>query len=120
MRRFQWAIENRGLDIAQPDLQYFGGFIRCTRVARMAALADMPCTVHMSGSGLGYLYVAHYASYIPNAGAHQEFKGTSNIPIECPTSDLQCRDGIIKVPTGPGFGVTIDPDYLRRASTVEL
>ncbi len=120
MRRFQWAIENRGLDIAQPDLQYFGGFIRCTRVARMAALADMPCTVHMSGSGLGYLYVAHYASYIPNAGAHQEFKGTSNIPIECPTSDLKCRDGIIKVPTGPGFGVTIDPDYLRRASTVEL
>ncbi len=119
MRRFRWIIENRGVDIVQPDLQYFGGFIRCTKVARLAALAGMPCTVHMSGSGLGYLYVVHFASYIANAGAHQEFKGGSNIPIECPTSDLECRNGKIRVPSGPGFGVTIDPAYIRRAATVE-
>ena len=36
MRRFRWAIENRGVDVVQPDLHYFGGYLRCTRVARMA------------------------------------------------------------------------------------
>ena len=62
LRRFRWTIENRGVDIVQPDLHYFGGFIRCTRVARLAEEAGLPCTVHMSGAGLGYLYVLHFAS----------------------------------------------------------
>jgi L-alanine-DL-glutamate epimerase-like enolase superfamily enzyme len=120
MRRFRWAIQNRGVDIVQPDLHYFGGFIRCTRVARMAAVAGMSCTVHMSGAGLGYLYVLHFASYVPNAGQHQEFKGAGSIPLECATSDLTCHNGSMRVPSGPGFGVTIAADYLRRASTVRL
>ena len=120
MRRFRWAIQHRGLDIVQPDLHYFGGFIRSTKVARMAAIAGLPCTAHMSGSGLGYLYVLHFASYIQNCGVHQEYKGASNIPLECQTSDLQCRNGKIRVPTGPGFGITIDPAYLREARKVEL
>jgi L-alanine-DL-glutamate epimerase-like enolase superfamily enzyme len=74
----------------------------------------------MSGAGLGYLYVLHFASYVPNSGEHQEFKGTSKIPFECDTSDLKCHDGVIRVPTGPGFGITISENYLRRAKTVKL
>lgn len=118
LRRFRWAIENRVMDIVQPDLHYFGGFIRCTKVARMAALAEMPCTVHMSGAGLGYLYVLHFASYIRNCGDHQEFKGTSGIPLECRTSDLKCKNGIMRVPSGPGFGVTIDSRFIRESKVV--
>jgi len=118
MRRFRWAIANRGLDIVQPDLHYFGGFIRSTKVARMAAAAGMNCTVHMSGAGLGYLYVLHFASYVRNAGPHQEFKGTSNIPLECKTSPLACKGGIMRVPSGPGLGVTLDPKYVARARRV--
>ena len=34
-RRFRWMIANRGVDIVQPDLHYYGGLIRSTRVARM-------------------------------------------------------------------------------------
>ena len=30
------GIENRGLDVVQPDLHYYGGYIRSARVARMA------------------------------------------------------------------------------------
>ena len=114
MRRFRWMIANRAVDIVQPDLHYFGGFIRSTKVAKMAEAAGMPCTVHMSGAGLGYMYVLHFASYVRDAGAHQEFKGTSRIPIECKTSDLKCRNGIMRVPSGPGFGVTIDPEQFKR------
>ena len=36
MRRFRWAIANRVVDVAQPDLHYFGGYMRTIRVARMA------------------------------------------------------------------------------------
>lgn len=120
MRRFRWSIENSVVDIVQPDLHYFGGFIRCTRVAKMAALANMNCTVHMSGAGLGYVYVLHFASFIPNCGEHQEFKGTSKIPLDCPTSDLKCRKGVMRVPSGPGFGVAIDPAFVAKSKLVSV
>ena len=115
LRRFRWTILNRGLDVVQPDLHYFGGYIRSTRVALMAHAANLPCTPHMSGWGMGYLNALHFMSYIPNAAAHMEFKGYSKVPFNCATSSLKCEDGFIRVPTGPGFGVEIDPDYVKKA-----
>jgi len=117
MRRFQWMIQNRAVDIVQPDLHYFGGYIRCTRVARMAAAAGMPCTLHMGG-GLGYLNVLHFASYAADPGPYQEFKGESRIPLTCDTSPLACKKGIVRCPSGPGFGITIDPEFVRGSETV--
>ncbi len=115
LRRFKWTIANRGLDVVQPDLHYFGGFIRSTRVALWAHAAGMPCTPHMSGWGMGFLNALHFMSYIPNAAAHMEFKGDSKIPFHCNTASLNCENGIIHVPTGPGFGVDIDQDYIKQA-----
>ena len=118
MRRFRWAIANGVVDVAQPDLHYFGGYLRTIRVARMANACGMPCTVHMSGSGLGYVDVCHLASLIDDPGPHQEFKGESGLPISCETSSLRAENGIVHVPTGPGYGVTIDPAFLREARIV--
>ncbi len=117
--RFRWTIRNRGLDIVQPDLHYYGGFIRSMRVARMAHAAGMLCTPHMSGSGLGFLDVAHFASCIPNPVKFHEFKGDTDIPVSSDTSSLKCENGIIRVPSGPGFGVTIDPSYVRAAKEIK-
>jgi len=113
MRRFQWTIENRVMDVAQPDLHYFGGYIRCTKVARMAAAAGMPCTLHLSESGFAYLNVLHFASFVADPGPFQEFKGETGIPFDCDSSPLTCRNGIVRCPSGPGFGIRIDPDFVR-------
>jgi L-alanine-DL-glutamate epimerase-like enolase superfamily enzyme len=120
MHRWQWAIANRGLDIVQPDLHYGGGYIRATQVARMAAAAGMPVIPHMSGGGLGYLDVVHFASFTPNIGPFMEFKGNSDLPVHCPTSSLKPENGIVRCPDGPGFGVTIDPDFLKKCQPVKL
>ena len=116
--RFRWAIANRGLDIVQPDLHYYGGFIRSVRVARMAHEAGLLCTPHMSGSGLGYLDAAHFASCIPNPVPFTEFKGNSEIPVSSETSSLKCENGMVRVPSGPGFGINVDPSFLRAAVKV--
>ena len=119
-RRFRWSIMNRVMDVVQPDLHYYGGYIRSTRVARMAAAAGLQCTPHMSGWGLGYLNALHFMSYIPNAASHMEFKGLSNIPFHCASSSLKCEKGMIRVPDGPGFGIDIDPDYIRKSKPITI
>jgi len=116
--RFRWCIANRVADIMQPDLHYYGGFIRSTRVARMAMAAGMKVVPHMSGGSLGYLDVVQFASWTPNIGPYMEFKGNASIPVSCPTSSLKSDGGIVKVPTGPGFGVTLDPDFVAKATPV--
>lgn len=117
---FRWLISNDGLQIVQPDTYYFGGMIRSLKVARMAEAFGKPCTPHMSGGGLGYLYMIHFVSVLANAFAHHEFKGLgTNVEFECKTSPLSVVDGKIKVPTGPGLGVEIDADFLRKHQEVK-
>jgi len=119
MNNFRWLLANHGLDVVQPDLFYFGGMIRSMKVAKMAEALGKVCTPHISGDGLGYLYMMHFVSAIPNAGPYHEFKGfNSGIPFECPTSPLKTIDGKITVPTGPGLGITIDPDFIEKHTVI--
>jgi L-alanine-DL-glutamate epimerase-like enolase superfamily enzyme len=118
MRRFQWCIENRAADVIQPDLHYFGGFIRCTKVARMCAAAGLSVVPHMSGGSLGYLEVVHFASFTRNIGPYMEFKGNADLPVECATSSLKSERGIVRCPSGAGFGVKVDPEFVKRAQVV--
>jgi L-alanine-DL-glutamate epimerase-like enolase superfamily enzyme len=117
---FRWLIANDGLEIVQPDVFYFGGMVRSMKVALMAEAFGKSCTPHMSGGDLGFLYMMHFASALPNAMPHHEFKGfRTNIEYECKTSPLQSVNGVVKVPTGPGSGVDIDPDFIEKFHVVE-
>ncbi len=116
---FRWMIAHQGVDIVQPDLHYHGGFIRSLRVARMAHEAGMLCTPHMSGSGLGYLDAALFAAIIPNPVPFTEYKGSTDVPITSASSGLRVEAGKVRLPTGPGFGITIDPSFVKAARVLE-
>ena len=118
---FRWSIANNGLDIVQPDIYYFGGMIRSMKVALMADAFGKTIVPHMSGGGLGFLYDYILVSAVPNAGAHHEFKGLdTSVIFECPTSTLKVLNGKIKVPTGPGMGVNIDPDFIKKHHVMKM
>ena len=117
MRRFRWMIANDVLQMVQPDLHYFGGFIRCTKVARMAELAGLPVTVHVTGTS-GFIDMLHFASYIPNTGPYQELKG--NIGLVGPLYGLSpvVTDGKLKIPAGDGWGLLAAGDLLKDAKAI--
>jgi L-alanine-DL-glutamate epimerase-like enolase superfamily enzyme len=119
LHNFRWLIGNRALDVVQPDIFYFGGMVRSMKVARMAEFYGMPCTPHISGSGLGYLYMMHFVAAIPNPGTYHEFKGFNReIPLECKTSTLESDAGMVTVPAGPGSGIEIDPEFIAKHTLV--
>ena len=115
MHGFRWLIANAAIKIVQPDTFYFGGMVRSMKVARMAQAFGMKCTPHMTGGDLGFLYMMHFVSALPNALQYHEFKGfKTEVVYECKTSPLKSENGKVKVPTGPGLGVDIDPDFIKK------
>jgi L-alanine-DL-glutamate epimerase-like enolase superfamily enzyme len=117
---FRWLIANDGVQIVQPDFYYFGGMIRSMKVALMANALGKKCTPHMTGGGLGFLYMIHLVSALPNALQYHEFKGLgTDLEFVCKTSPLTVTDGMIKVPTGPGSGVDISSEFIKKFRPVK-
>jgi L-alanine-DL-glutamate epimerase-like enolase superfamily enzyme len=115
--RFRWMIANRGVDIVQPDLHYYGGMIRSIRVARMAALAKMSTTVHISG-GFGFVYMLHFGSCVPDIGKYQEYKLGTERYGNWFDPPIQVREGKMTVPSGPGVGIKDGAGLLKGAQEV--
>jgi len=118
--RFRWLIQNRGVDMVQPDLVYNGGFIRCLRVARMAQAAGMWITPHCPRADPNSAYMLHFASVVPNLGPYQEYRAQGPQPSPWWASpSFEARGGVVDVPTGPGLGVEYDPALWARAERIQ-
>ena len=118
---FRHVLAHNAVGIVQQDMFYFGGMVRCMKVARMAAALGKQCIPHISSTGLGFLYMMHFVSAIPNSGPYHEFKEFNNdLPFTCATSTLRSdANGVLEVPTGPGVGVEIDPAYIAKHTAMK-
>ena len=118
---FQWLIENRAIDVVQPDINYNGGFIRAARVARMAREAGITIVPHNTQTSASAVNILHFAAAIPNIGPYMEFPFRGKEETESWfTPQFTIKNGLIGIPTGPGLGVEIDPAYLAKAKKVEM
>lgn len=117
----QWRrlIAAPAFDIVQPDIGYVGGVTRARRVAAMAERAGLTCTPHSANLSLVTVFTLHLVAALPNAGPYVEYsiEPTEYYPWQVGIYDpvLEVMDGCVAVPAGPGWGVTIRPEWLERA-----
>lgn len=118
-----WArmIEMRAVDVVQPDVMYMGGISRTLRVVQMAAAAGLPCTPHSANLSLVTLCTMHLLGAIANAGKYLElsieradyYPWQQGLFLEDPYA---VQDGHVTIPSAPGWGAEINPDWLRAAA----
>ena len=94
--------------------------IRTMKVARMVEAAGLQITPHISGGGLGYAYMLQMVSVCPAAAEYHEFKMFNHrdangtvFQAESKAEKFKSINGEIKLPSGPGIGINIDPDYIK-------
>jgi L-alanine-DL-glutamate epimerase-like enolase superfamily enzyme len=116
----QWRrmIRMNAVDILQPDLCYVGGFTRAWRVAKMGQKAGKLVVPHSSHLSLVTLFSLHFMAAIPNAGPFVEFtiEGDVNQGESIYSPALVVKDGKVKIPDGPGWGVKVNPAWLKKAA----
>jgi L-alanine-DL-glutamate epimerase-like enolase superfamily enzyme len=113
-------IDMRAVDIVQPDILYLGGISRTLRVCRMAKAAGLPVTPHCANLGLVTLFTMHLLRAIEGAGKYLEFsiEGPDYYPWQeglFVKSPYDVRDGSVTVSDEPGWGITVDPEWLARS-----
>ncbi len=117
--QFDWALRNGVMKIVQPDINYNGGLIRAKRVARIAEKHGATIVPHNTQTGATSVNILQFASCTPNALPFMEYPWRK--PQVAPTwyrPDFQIVNGRIRVPTTPGMGLKIDPDYLAKATVI--
>ena len=118
--RFRKMIADDVLQIVQPDLHYYGGFIRTTRVARMAEKAGIPITVHISDSNAGYAEMVNFSSFTPNIGLFQELKTGMEATADLFEPPIKVINGMLNVPTAPGLGMLHAEIAWKNAELIKL
>jgi L-alanine-DL-glutamate epimerase-like enolase superfamily enzyme len=114
-------VEERVVDIVQPDVCYLGGISRTLRVCRLAEAAGLPVTPHCANLSLVTLFTMHLLRALPNAGKYLEFsiEGPDYYPWQEGLflgRPYAIEAGRATVTDAPGWGVEIDPEWLARAS----
>lgn len=114
-------IDMRAVDVVQPDVCYLGGIARTLRVCRMAEGAGLPVTPHCANLSMVTLFTMHLLGAIPNAGKYLEFsiEGADYYPWQeglFRSSPYEIVDGQATIPSQPGWGVEIAPQWLERST----
>ena len=128
--RWGWRgiLENRGLDIAQPEVCALGGVSEYLRVLALCHAHFTPVVNHVWGSAVAVATNLQLLAAMPPlpGGLHPwepmlEFDTTHNafrddLPVE--PLDIQgqvkASGGTVAVPTAPGIGVEPDRGFLER------
>jgi D-galactarolactone cycloisomerase len=117
------------LDIAQPDLCCTGGFTEWQKIIALTTSFGVLTVPHVWGSGVAVAAalqalatappVPFTASVVPLQNEPMiEYDRTHNpLRDDLLVQGFTLADGALAVPTGPGLGIEIDEDQLRRYST---
>ena len=119
---FDSFIARGGADIVQPDVAICGGIGEAVFIAELAALHGRPCVPHAWGGAVLLAATVQFASLIPEPS---ELAGALSPLLEVDRFENRMRtelaqvpqevvDGRVSVPTGPGLGIDVDEQALRR------
>ena len=120
---FSRLLERRAVDVVQPDLSLCGGFWQGRRIADLGELHHVRLSPHVWGSGVGLAAALHYvASRAPHPHSTNapwptlvEYDVGENPLRDCVLArPLRAEGGEVALPEGPGLGVELDWEAVRR------
>ncbi|MCX6621291.1 MAG: mandelate racemase/muconate lactonizing enzyme family protein [Acidobacteria bacterium] len=116
LQGFRELVDRRIVDIVQPDCSRSGGITECRRIAALAARHDLPVATHSWSDAVALVANAHLVASLPN-GLTVEIDRTGNPLVdELLSQPLQLENGELVLPQGPGLGIELSEDALRRYS----
>ncbi|SFE93153.1 mandelate racemase/muconate lactonizing enzyme family protein [Roseivivax sediminis] len=119
---FRDKIVRKAMDIVQPDVCAAGGLTESKKIAAMASAHGVECVPHAWGSAVGLAATIHFLASLPDQPpclvpqpVLLEFEQEEN-PFRdfLATEPIVQKQGIVAVPGGPGLGIEIDREIIKK------
>ncbi len=107
-------LENRAFDIVQPDVTKVGGISEERRIAWMAEDCGVRFIPHGWNTALGLASDLHLASACRNTDMVEYLAGSPFIDDLVEGGWRLDAEGMLRVPDGPGLGVTLNLDAVAK------
>ncbi|MEM1083586.1 MAG: galactonate dehydratase [Verrucomicrobiota bacterium] len=117
---FRDLLASGNVDIVQPDLSHAGGITECKKIFSMAEAYDVAAAPHCP---LGPIALA--ACLQVDASCYNAFIQEQSLGIEYNKANelldyikdqsvFKYVDGFVSIPSGPGLGIEVDEDHVRK------
>lgn len=113
-------IQNEATDFVRADPEYDGGITGAMKIAHVAEGYGLDLEFHAPGPAQRHCIAAvRNTNYYELALVHPECTNTQPPVYEDGYSDMlaDLKDGAVRVPDGPGLGVSYNWDYITKQST---
>ena len=115
-------LRGGSFDLVQPDVSICGGIGGVLEVARRAAAAERFAMPHACSGAIALTATLHALAVLPTSERAPAWAepllehdvGENPIRTAILTETLQPVDGWMAIPGGPGLGIDVDEDALRR------
>jgi len=118
---FRELIENRAARIIMPDICWCGGISEAKKIASMAETYYLPIAPHNCGGPVLHFATAHLSANVVNLFIMETVRRNYLEEHQSIiTTNLLPHNGDLPLPQGPGLGIELHPDMLKRTDlTVE-
>ena len=108
-------IRQPSVDVILLDTTFWGGIRPCVKAAAVCDTFGLGVAVHSSGElGIQLATMLHLGAVIPNLSYAADAHYHHLIDDVIEGGKMSYHEGRIEVPSGPGLGVSLDPEKVRQ------
>jgi L-alanine-DL-glutamate epimerase-like enolase superfamily enzyme len=113
---FRDLILRGKVSVIQPDIARCGGFTEARKIAALASSHGVTVAPHTGASGAVSIAAAvHWASSLSNLYLFEHMYTENPLRTKILKDPiLECQNSSVKVPTGPGLGIEIDNNKMKK------
>jgi len=111
---FLQFMMNGAVHAIHPDIAFVGGITGGRKIADLAELFYIPIATHNVGSYVQLIATAHYGASVRNFVMSECRIPQGQLYAEMSEEGITVKNGNLKVPEGPGLGITLRPDVMNE------
>lgn len=113
---FKQILAKNAVSIVQPDITKTGGILESKVICEMADAWGLKWAPHFFGNAVGLAATLHLFAATPG-GMFVEYDATENpLRDKILKKPFTINNGYIEVPSGPGLGIELDEEAIKRYS----
>jgi D-galactarolactone cycloisomerase len=111
---FQAFMARTAVDFLQPDVARAGGISEIMKIAEVADQYQLPISLHTWGDAVALAASLHLSAALKNSPIMELDMTHNPLRTELLSRPLEQQDGLMTPPQGPGLGISLNPQALKK------